>query len=55
MSALDGRSVTSLFDVVQVLTAKKNGELVKLTVVAPRRLSPSYVELRQGNVDVTLR
>jgi S1-C subfamily serine protease len=55
VSALDGHSVTSLFDVVQVLTGKKNGERVKLTVVARSRLSPSYVELRQGNVDVTLR
>jgi len=55
VAALDGRSAKSLYDVVEVVSAKKKGENVNLTVVAPRRLSPSFVELRQGTVDVAIR
>ena len=55
VAALDGRRARSLFDVVEVLTSKQRSEQVNLTVVAPRRLSPSYVELRQGTVELTVR
>ena len=55
VTSIDGRATKSLLDIVEGIAAKNPGEQVHLTLVAPRRLSPAYVELRQGTVDLTLR
>jgi S1-C subfamily serine protease len=52
---IDGHGTTDLLDIVQVISAKKKGDQVQLTVVAPRRFGPAVVELRRGTVDLTLR
>jgi serine protease Do len=52
---IDGRPATDLRTVGEVLSAKAKGESVRLTVVVPRRLGGSYVEFRQGVVDVKVR
>ncbi len=55
LTGIEGRTAKSLLDVVETIAAKKKGEQVHLTLVAPRRLNAAYVELRQGTVDLTLR
>lgn len=55
VTSADGRKTKDLWDLVAMISEKKKGEQVHLTVVAPRRVGPAYVELRQGTVDLTLR
>jgi S1-C subfamily serine protease len=55
VTTIDGRKAKDLWDVVEVIAGKDKGQQVHLTVIAPRRLGPAYVELRQGTVDLPLR
>jgi len=52
---VDGRSVGSLFQVVEVLMEKSPGDRVYLTLVVPRRLGQAFVEYRQVTVEVEVR
>ncbi len=55
VAALDGESASKLGTVTEILAAKKAGEKVRLSVIVPRRLGASFVEFRQGAVDVEVR
>jgi serine protease Do len=55
LAGLDGRSTTDLRAVTEVLSGKKKGDTVELSVIVPRRLGASYVEFRQGTVEVQVR
>jgi serine protease Do len=52
---IDDRPTGNLLSVAEVLSTRKPGDKVTLTVVVPRRIAPSYVEYRQVNVTVTVR
>ncbi len=55
VTAIDGHEVPHLRAVIDVVLAKKKGETVNLTVIAPRRVGGAFLELRQGTVDVPVR
>jgi S1-C subfamily serine protease len=55
LTGVDGQPTGDLLRVVRVLSEKKAGDTVRLTVVVPRRLGGSYVEFRAVTVDVTVR
>lgn len=55
LSAIDGHATADLRIVGEILSEKRKGDSVRLTVVVPRRLGGSYVEFRQGTVDITVR
>jgi S1-C subfamily serine protease len=54
LAAIDERSTATLRNVAEVLTGKKRGEPVRLTVIVPHRLG-SYVQLQKGTVDLEVR
>jgi serine protease Do len=56
VTAIDGRSTGNLMNVADVLSTKKSGDGVTLTVVVPPRTAPNNSgENRQGTVVVTVR
>ncbi len=55
LTAMDGQATGDLQRVAAVLTQKKAGDRVRLTVVVPRRIGNSYVEFRQGTAEVVVR
>jgi S1-C subfamily serine protease len=55
LSAIDGQSAAELRTVGEILCAKKPGDTVQLSIVAPRRLGSGYIEFRQGTVEVPVR
>ena len=55
LSSIEGESPGELKRVAEVLADKKKGEIVHLTVVAPRRLDARFVEYAQGTVEVEVR
>jgi serine protease Do len=54
LTALDGEKAATLRNVADVLSTKKKGDSVRLTVIVPRRLG-AYVRLEQGNVTLDVR
>jgi S1-C subfamily serine protease len=55
LAGVEGQTAAEVRMVGEVLGGKKKGDTVRLTVVVPRRLGASYVEVRQGLVDVEVR
>ena len=55
VTAIDRQSAGDLRSVADVLARKKTGETVQLDVALPRMLGSSYVELRQGTVQIEVR
>ncbi len=55
LTAVEGQSAGEIRVLASLLTEKKKGDTVRLTVIVPRRLGANYMEFRQGNVDVTVR
>jgi len=55
VSGIEGQSATDLRTFFEILSEAKKGDSVRLTVIVPRRLGGSYVEFRQGTVDVAVR
>jgi predicted metalloprotease with PDZ domain len=55
VAAIEGQKTTSLRSLAVVLAEAKRGDTVNLTVVVPRRLGSSFVEFRQGTVEVQVR
>jgi S1-C subfamily serine protease len=54
LAALDNRTTATLRDVAEVLSSRKKGETVRLTLIVPRRLR-GYVQLERGAVDLEVR
>jgi serine protease Do len=54
LAAVDNQNAASLRNVAEVLTNKKKGDSVRLSLVLPRRLG-AYVQLQQGTVDLETR
>jgi S1-C subfamily serine protease len=54
LAALDDQNATTLRSVAEVLSGKKKGDSVRLTLVLPRRLG-GYVQLQKGTVDLEVR
>lgn len=54
LTAMDGKPTKDLMNVAEVLSTKKKGDSVRLTVQLGQRLGASYV-YRQGTVDVQVR
>jgi S1-C subfamily serine protease len=54
LTAIDGQVTGDLLAVISVLSAKKPGERVRLSVVARRRLG-NFMQLQQGTVAVQVR
>jgi S1-C subfamily serine protease len=52
--AVDDQKTASMRQVAQVISGKQRGDIVQLTVLAPRRLG-GRVQLGQGTVSVELR
>jgi serine protease Do len=55
LTEIDGKQTDDLMGVVNALAVKAKGESVHLSVVAPHRIGASFVEFRQGTVDLKLR
>jgi len=55
LTAIDGQSAVELKQVAQLLSEKKKGDPVQLTLVVQRRLGMSHIEYRQGTVQVEVR
>ncbi|MEK7707043.1 MAG: trypsin-like peptidase domain-containing protein [Verrucomicrobiota bacterium] len=55
LTAIDDRATGDLIGVADVLSTKKTGDIVRLAVVVPRRISNSYVEYRQASVSLAVR
>ena len=54
LAAVDEQTATTLRNVAEVLSAKKKGDSVRLTVIVPRRLG-GHVQFHQGTVDLEVR
>jgi serine protease Do len=54
LAAVDDQNAASLRNVAEVLTNKKKGDSVRLSLVLPRRLG-AYVQLQQGTVELEVR
>jgi serine protease Do len=55
LAAIDGQNVTSLRAVAEALAGRKKGDPARLTLVVPRRLGNSFMQYRQGTIDLELR
>ena len=55
LTAIEGQVTGDLLAVVNVLSAKKPGERVRLSVVVRRRVGNGFMQLQQGMVTVQLR
>jgi len=54
LAAADDRPTSTLRNVAEVLTGKKRGDTVRLTIIVPSRLG-GYVQLQKGTVDLEVR
>jgi len=55
VAAINGQRATKLRAIAEALLDKKSGDPVQLTVIVPRRLAASYMEFRQGTVELKVR
>jgi len=55
LTAIGDRATGDLIGVADVLSTKKSGDIVRLVVVVPRRISNSYVEYRQASITLAVR
>jgi len=55
LTAIDDRTTGDLIGVADVLSTKKSGDLVRLAVVVPKRISNSYVDYRQASITLAVR
>jgi serine protease Do len=55
LAEIDGVPIANLLNAAEILASKSKGDRARLTVVVPRRVGASYVEYRQGTVDVQVR
>ena len=55
VTQIGGQDAGNLMTVAGVLSTKKKGEPVPLTVVAPRRVGGNFVEYPQGTINVPAR
>jgi S1-C subfamily serine protease len=55
LTAIDDRATGDLIGVADILSTKKSGDLARLAVVVPRRISNSYVEYRQASITLAVR
>jgi S1-C subfamily serine protease len=55
LTAIDDQPTGDLNRVAKVLSVKKAGDRVRVTVVVPRRIGNNYVEFRQGDAAITVR
>jgi S1-C subfamily serine protease len=55
LAAVDGQRVNSPKAVGEMLSTRKKGDKIPLTVTVPRRRSAALVEFRQGTVEVEVR
>jgi S1-C subfamily serine protease len=55
LAAIDDKEVEDLMTAANVLSFKKPGTRVQLTVLAPRRINASFVEFFRGTVTVQVR
>ena len=51
LAGVDDQSATTLRNVAEVISTKKKGDSVRLTLIVPQRLG-AYVQLHQGTVDL---
>jgi S1-C subfamily serine protease len=54
LAATDDRATATLRNVAEVLSGKKRGDTVRLTVIVPSRLG-GYLQLQKGTVDLEVR
>jgi serine protease Do len=55
ISGVEDQEAKQLRTFMTVLSGTRPGDTVRLTVIVPRRLGSSYIEFRQGTVDVRVR
>jgi S1-C subfamily serine protease len=55
LTEIAGQETGDLITVANILSTMKKGDRVPLTVVVPHRINNSYVEYRQGTVNVQMR
>ena len=55
ITGIENQNASDLRTLGEILCAKKPQSAVQLTVVMPRRLSPGYMEFRQGTVELIVR
>ncbi len=55
LTGIEGQPARELRIVGEVLATRKSGDTITLTVIVPRRLGGSYVEFRQGTVELRVR
>jgi S1-C subfamily serine protease len=55
ITGVDSQTARDVRSVGELITRRKPGEPVVLSVIMPRRLGGSYLEVRQGTVEVPLR
>jgi S1-C subfamily serine protease len=55
LSSIAGQPTSEIKAAADLLSGKKKGEQVSLTVIVPRRLGANFMEFRQGKVEVTVR
>jgi S1-C subfamily serine protease len=55
VTAIEGQKATHPRIVAVALAGLKKGDAAHLTVIVPRRIGNSFVEFRQGNVEVEVR
>ncbi len=55
ITGIEGQSVSDFKSIGEIVCAKKPGDTVQVTVIAPRRLGAGFVEFRQGTVSLTVR
>jgi S1-C subfamily serine protease len=53
--AIENQPATKLRAVAEALLDRKKGDAVQLTVIVPRRFGASYMEFRQGTVELKVR
>jgi S1-C subfamily serine protease len=53
LAALDNRNTSTLRDVADVLSSRRKGQTVRLTIIVPRRLR-GFVQLQRGEVDLEI-
>jgi S1-C subfamily serine protease len=55
LTAIDDRATGDLISVADILSTKKSGDRVRLSVVVPRRINNSYVDYPQASITLVVR
>lgn len=55
LTAIDGHATPDLHSLCEVLTRRKKGDPVRLSVIIPQTVGDNFVELRQGTATAVLR